>query len=130
MDASDDARRLDEAIAALTPDRLDESAVRAAADIAKRLTASSCAPLAAAIARTLAACVDGVVEPHNAQWRMASAALTLRQEIARSVGPSGVAIAGAIHELEMLFPRQPDSAVPPSAEDLDIIHPGSLVRRD
>jgi hypothetical protein len=124
-----DAQKLEAAIAALTPDRLDESALRAAAELANRLVATAVGTLATAIARTLTACIDGVVEPHHAQWRMASAALTLTQELARAGGPSPVAIAGAIHELEMLFPRRPESPTPPTAEDLDLIHPASLVRK-
>jgi hypothetical protein len=124
-----DAQKLEDAIAALTPDRLDEAALRSAIEIANRLASGPCGALASAIARTLVGCIDGLVEPHNAQWRMASAAFTLRQEVERSGGPSGVAIAGAIHELEMLFPRRPESPTPPTAEDLDIVHPSSLVRK-
>ena len=127
--SSSDARLLEDAIAALTPDRLDESSLRGAIEIAKRFESTAAGGLAAAIARTLSGCMDGVVEPHAAQWRMASAAFTLRQELARDGGPSGVAIAGAIHELEMLFPRKPESPTPPTAEDLDIVHPSTLVRR-
>jgi hypothetical protein len=130
MDRTDDAQRLEDTIAALTPDRLDEAALRGAIEIATRLESTTAGALASAIARTLAGCIDGVVEPHNAQWRLASAALTLRQELIRAGGPSGVAVAGAIHELEMLFPRKPESPTPPTAEDLDIVHPARLVRRE
>jgi hypothetical protein len=128
--AGEDARALEAAIAALAPDALDGGALAAAEAIARRLAGEAgVGALAEAIARTLRACGEGVVEPHTAQWRLAAAALTLRQERERVGGAVEVAIAGACHELETLFPRRPESPVPPRAEDVEIIHPGSLVRR-
>lgn len=127
---TDDARALEAAIAALTPDALDPAALATAESLARRLAADpAVARLATAIARTLAACAGGTVEPHHAQWRLASAALTLSQELSRAGGPSALALDGARHELELLFPRLADSAVPPTAEDLDLIPPTSLVRK-
>ena len=127
---SEGARALEAAIAALTPDALDPAALAAAEAIATRLAAHpTCGALAGAIARTLAACAAGTVEPHHAQWRLAAAALTLTQELARSGGPATVALDGARHELETLFPRLPESPAPPTAEDLDLVPAASLVRK-
>lgn len=104
-----DAELLEAAIAALDPDALSIDALQAAQAIAQRLAErDDVGRLAATIARTLVGCADGVVQPHHAQWRMASAALTLRQEMARAGGPSKVALDGAIYDLEILFPKAED----------------------
>jgi len=125
-----DAEALEQAIAALTPDALEPAAVAAAEAIALRLAGDpAVGALAGAIARTLAACVAGEVEPHHAQWQLAAAAATLTQELARPGGPARVALDGARHELGLLFPRLPASPVPPTAADLDLVPPAALVRK-
>lgn len=121
---------LEAAIAALDPASTDPAPLARAEALARALAAHpTCGRLAATIARTLAGWANGVVEPHHAQWRLASAALTLSQELARSGGPSPTALAGAAHDLDTLFPRLPDSPVPPTADDLDLVPATSLVRK-
>jgi hypothetical protein len=121
---------LEQAIAALDPAGADPAALARAEALARALAAHpTCGALAATIARTLAGWARGEVEPHHAQWRLASAALTLSQEMARPGGPAEVALAGARHDLDTLFPRLPDSPVPPTADDLDLVPPSALVRK-
>jgi hypothetical protein len=127
--SQDDATALEAAIAALTPDALSPGSLRDAETIALRLAAiPAVAALARAIARTLAACGTGEVEPHHAQWRMASAAWTLRQSLASGGAPSQLALDGARHDLETLLPRAQGSAQPPTLEDAVLVHPGTLKR--
>jgi hypothetical protein len=106
---------LDELIQALDPDALDVEPARAAA--------AATARLAETMARILAACAAGEVEPHHAKWQLASAALTLRQVA------EPVALEAARHELECLLPRRADSAQPPTLEEAQLVHPTSLVRK-
>ena len=121
---------LEAAIAALDPAGADPAGLARAGSLARAHAGHpTCGALATAIARTLAAWGSGEVEPHHAQWRLAAAALTLAQELARPGGPSATALAGAQHELETLFPRLPESPVPPTAEDLDLVPASSLVRK-
>jgi hypothetical protein len=121
---------LEAAIAALNPDAPDADAIAAAAAHADRIGIEhpAVATLARTIARTLLAITNGDVQPHHAQWRLASVALTLRQEIDRDA-PSAIALAGAVMDLETLFPPLPSSPTPPNAEDVELIHPNDLVRR-
>jgi hypothetical protein len=121
---------LEAAIAALNPDAPDVGATTAAAAIADRIAVEhpAVATLARTIARTLLAITNGDVQPHHAQWRLASAALTLRQEMERDT-PAAIALAGAVMDLETLFPPLPSSPSPPNAEDVELIHPSDLVRR-
>jgi hypothetical protein len=121
---------LEAAIAALNPDAPDADAIAAAAAIADRIAVEhpAVATLARTIARTLLAITNGDVQPHHAQWRLASAALTLRQEMDRDE-PAAIALAGAVMDLETLFPPLPSSPTPPNAEDVELIHPNDLVRR-
>ena len=123
---------LEAAIAALNPDAPDADAITAAAALADRIAVDhpAVATLARTIARTLVAITNGDVQPHHAKWRLASAALTLTQEIDREGdAPSQIALAGAVMDLETLFPPLPSSATPPNAEDVELIHPNDLVRR-
>jgi hypothetical protein len=121
---------LEAAIAALNPDAPDAEAIAAAAQRADRIALDhpAVATLARTIARTLLAITNGDVQPHHAQWRLASATLTLRQEMDRDA-PSQIAMAGAVMDLETLFPPLPSSAVAPNAEDVELVHPSELVRR-
>lgn len=133
--SADDAAALDAAIAGLRPDEVAsasmQAALRDAEAIARRLAAvPEVAALATIIARTLSACAGAEVEPHHAQWRLASAALTLRQQldqVAAGAAISAISMRGAAYELEVLFPRAPDSPTPPSAEDLEPADPAGLV---
>lgn len=119
-------RELEDAIAAIDPDRPD---VARAASLADALADHpAVGALARTIARTLRACETGEVQAHHAQWRLASAALTLRLELERAQ-PSALALDGARYDLETLFPRLPDQPQPPTAEDLDLIPPTDLTRR-
>jgi len=123
------AAQLEAAIAALNPDAPDATAIDEACALADGIAADSpaLAQLARTISRTLHGIIDGDVQPHHAQWRLASAALTLTHELERDA-PSAVSLAGAVHDLETLFPPLPSSPPPPSAEDVDVIHPAELVR--
>jgi len=121
---------LEAAVAALNPDAPDAGALADAAAHADRIADESpaVAQLARTIARTLRGIGDGLVQPHHAQWRLASATFTLAQERAHEA-PSAVALAGAVLDLETLFAPLPDSPAPPTAADADIIHPANLIRR-
>jgi len=133
MTPEQDAAALEQAIAALDPDAIDSDTRRDAQRIAMGMTmVPVVGGLAAVIARTLAGCVKGEVEPHHAKWRLASAALTLRQEcdrVAAGGAASDVAINGACYELAVLFPKAADAAPAPTVADVDLVHPSTLVRK-
>jgi hypothetical protein len=131
--AAEDAAALERLIASLDPDAIDSPVRREAQDLALRLAlVAPVGGLAAVMARTLAACKTGEVEPHHAVWRLASAAQTLRQEherIAAGGAASEVAVHGACYDLAILFPRAAGAPQPPTADDLELVPSTDLVRR-
>lgn len=125
-------RELERLIEALDPDQIRGPTLDAAKRLALSLCDTTCANLAAVIARTLGACHTGEVEPHHAKWRLASAAQALTQQLERAAGgaiPSHTALDGACYELAVMFPPAAGAAPPPAAQDVDLIHPHDLVRK-
>lgn len=136
------AAALEAAVMALAPDdALGDGgpAFRAAAGAAATLSAECAArgdgPLAlavAAAARVLTLSAEGQVQPHHAQWRLASALATVRQAVEAAAAGQAlapVALVGVRYELETLLPPEQPPPPPPPDEPPALVPVSALVRR-